>query len=127
MAVHPSLPWHPKALVIAEQCLLEPRRRRCSDSDRKISGTPESESKHIRGVVVGFEEIFREAEVWVRTVLLNAWTLYQCGLIVLGFLFSTFAAKRIEPVFEARARKIKETRTYYALLLPSLDACVGSS
>ncbi|MEK1892201.1 MAG: mechanosensitive ion channel domain-containing protein [Rhizobium sp.] len=56
---------------------------------------------------MGFEEIFREAEVWVRTVLLNAWTLYQCGLIVLGFLFSTFAAKRVEPVFEARARKIK--------------------
>ncbi|MDL2408513.1 mechanosensitive ion channel [Rhizobium calliandrae] len=56
---------------------------------------------------MGFEEIFRETEVWVRTVFFDAWTLYQCGLIGLGFLLSSFAAKRVEPFFEARARKIK--------------------
>lgn len=39
--------------------------------------------------------------------LLNAWTLYQLALIVIGYLVSGFLAKRIELAVEKRARTIK--------------------
>lgn len=44
---------------------------------------------------------------WARAIILNEWTLYQLGLIGLGYVLALFLAKRIEPVLEARARRIK--------------------
>ncbi|ASY63771.1 Potassium efflux system KefA protein [Sinorhizobium sojae CCBAU 05684] len=54
-----------------------------------------------------FLDAIEAAESWLRTVVLNEWTLYQLALIGVGYLVSTILAKHIEPAVEARARMIK--------------------
>ncbi|HXV32203.1 MAG TPA: mechanosensitive ion channel domain-containing protein [Sinorhizobium sp.] len=54
-----------------------------------------------------FVDAVNAAAAWLQTALLNAWTVYQIALIVIGYLISGFLAKRIEPVVETRARTIK--------------------
>jgi small-conductance mechanosensitive channel len=51
--------------------------------------------------------MIEELEAWLRTFVLSEWTLYQLAIIAVGFVFSSFLASRTEPVFEARARRIK--------------------
>ncbi|WP_331375821.1 mechanosensitive ion channel family protein [Sinorhizobium chiapasense] len=54
-----------------------------------------------------FLEAVNAAGSWLQTALLNEWTVYQSVVIVTGYLFCGFLAKRIEPVLETRARTIK--------------------
>ncbi|THK35902.1 mechanosensitive ion channel family protein [Ensifer sp. MPMI2T] len=54
-----------------------------------------------------FIEAVNAAVAWLQTVVLNEWTVYQCVVIVTGYLICGFLAKRIEPAVETRARAIK--------------------
>ncbi|WFU49891.1 mechanosensitive ion channel family protein [Sinorhizobium terangae] len=54
-----------------------------------------------------FLEAVSAAGSWLQTVILNQWTVYQSVVIVAGYLFCGFLAKRIEPALESRARTIK--------------------
>ncbi|MFN7104690.1 MAG: mechanosensitive ion channel family protein [Pseudorhizobium sp.] len=51
--------------------------------------------------------VVRELEVWIQTVVLNEWTLYQALIILVGLLLCALLASRTEPLMEARARQIK--------------------
>ncbi|OHV82443.1 mechanosensitive ion channel family protein [Ensifer sp. LCM 4579] len=54
-----------------------------------------------------FLQAIEATESWLRTMVLNEWTLYQLALIAVGHLVSRILAKHIEPAVEARARTIK--------------------
>ncbi|MCA1490914.1 mechanosensitive ion channel family protein [Sinorhizobium alkalisoli] len=54
-----------------------------------------------------FLQAIEATESWLRTMVLNEWTLYQLALIAVGYLVSRILAKHIEPAVEARARTIK--------------------
>ncbi|MBP2236803.1 small-conductance mechanosensitive channel [Sinorhizobium kostiense] len=54
-----------------------------------------------------FVEAIGATESWLRTVILNEWTLYQLALIAVGYLVCGVLAKHTEPAVEARARTIK--------------------
>lgn len=51
--------------------------------------------------------VVRELEVWVQTVVLNEWTLYQALILLVGLVLCALLASRTEPLMEARARQIK--------------------
>ncbi|TCM67848.1 mechanosensitive ion channel domain-containing protein [Rhizobium sp. BK068] len=54
-----------------------------------------------------FQETVNATGYWLQTVVLNEWTVYQAVVVVAGYLFCGFLAKRIEPALETRARTIK--------------------
>jgi len=47
------------------------------------------------------------ALAWAQAVLVNEWTGIQIIVVALGFAISTLLARRIEPLFEAKARNIR--------------------
>ncbi|HEX5932575.1 MAG TPA: mechanosensitive ion channel domain-containing protein [Pseudorhizobium sp.] len=51
--------------------------------------------------------VVREMEVWIRTFVLDEWTLYQAIILLVGLVLSALLASRTEPLLEARARRIK--------------------
>jgi small-conductance mechanosensitive channel len=51
--------------------------------------------------------VVRELEVWIQTVVLNEWTLYQALILLVGLVLCALLASRTEPLMEARARQIK--------------------
>jgi small-conductance mechanosensitive channel len=44
---------------------------------------------------------------WFRTFVLNEWTFYQLGIIVVCYVAALLLASRLEPALEARARRIR--------------------
>ncbi|PDT39634.1 MULTISPECIES: mechanosensitive ion channel family protein [Sinorhizobium] len=54
-----------------------------------------------------FVETINATAAWLQRFVLNEWTLYQCAVIVVGYVACGLLAKRLEPALEARARMIR--------------------
>lgn len=54
-----------------------------------------------------FQIFFTSLEQWLTALFLYQWGMYQIGIMIAGYVVSILAARRVEPVMEARARRIK--------------------
>ncbi|MGV8939829.1 MAG: mechanosensitive ion channel family protein, partial [Allorhizobium sp.] len=54
-----------------------------------------------------FQIFLTSAENWLTALFFNEWGGYQIAIMVVGYVVAILAARRVEPVMEARARRIK--------------------